>query len=370
MTNTEKVFLALLRAGLWEQEVFLQPYEPVDFNAVYKLAEEQSVTGLIAGGIEQIKDIRLKKLEVRPFLIKSISIERRNSSMNEFVSWLFKRLREEGISPVLVKGQGVAQCYARPQWRAAGDIDLFLSDSDYSKSKEVLKPISTSVDDEVAVKKHIGMQLSGFEVELHGTLKALISNRWDKCLADIQDDIFNMREVRTWNNDGVDIYLPKADNDIVLIFSHFLKHFYKGGIGLRQVCDWCRLIYTYHDSINIHLLGARLQRMDVMPEWKAFASLAVDYLGMPKEFIPFYEKSRGNSRKASQILSIIFETGNFGHNKDTSYYRKHSYLIIKFISFFRWVKEYARSFIIFPRNTLRVFWRMLTFGLSVTAQGK
>ena len=26
--------------------------------------------------------------------------------------------------------------------------------------------------------------------------------------------------------------LPSANNDVVFVFTHFLKHFYKGGIGL------------------------------------------------------------------------------------------------------------------------------------------
>ena len=47
--NTQ-VFFALLRAGLWKQGVRLQPYGDIDFQAVYDLADEQSVVGLIAAG--------------------------------------------------------------------------------------------------------------------------------------------------------------------------------------------------------------------------------------------------------------------------------------------------------------------------------
>lgn len=44
--------------------------------------------------------------------------------------------------------------------------------------------------------------------------------------------------------------MPRAEEDVVYVFAHILQHFFKGGIGLRQICDWCRLLYTYRDSLN------------------------------------------------------------------------------------------------------------------------
>ena len=58
-----ETFFALLRAGLWEQDIALQPYGDVDFDDIYKLAEGQSVIGLIAAGIEHVVDVKVKKLE-------------------------------------------------------------------------------------------------------------------------------------------------------------------------------------------------------------------------------------------------------------------------------------------------------------------
>ncbi len=50
--------------------------------------------------------------------------------------------------------------------------------------------------------------------------------------------------------------------------------------------------------------------MGLMSEWKAFAALLVDYLGMPVEALPVYDPDRKWSRKASRILSFVLETGN------------------------------------------------------------
>ena len=59
-------------------------------------------------------------------------------------------------------------------------------------------------------------------------------------------------------------------------------------VGLRQFCDWCRLLWTYRRSINVGLLEARLNEMGLVSVWKAFGAFAVEYLGMPGEAMPLY----------------------------------------------------------------------------------
>ena len=115
---------------------------------------------------------------------------------------MVSKLGEDNVKAVLVKGQGVAQTYSRPLWRASGDVDLFLSDSNYEGAKKVLCPVADSVDPEDLDRKHLAIQISGFEVELHGTLKVCISKRWDDCLARVQSDVFENGGTRIWNNDG------------------------------------------------------------------------------------------------------------------------------------------------------------------------
>lgn len=111
----------------------------------------------------------------------------------------------------------------------------------------------------------------------------------NKVIAEVQTSIFNGGEVRSWDNGDTTVYLPSPDNDVILVFSHILEHFFIEGVGLRQVCDWCRLLWTYRGSLDVELLGERLRAAGIMREWKAFASLAVDTLGKPEEAMPFYD---------------------------------------------------------------------------------
>jgi len=73
-----------------------------------------------------------------------------------------------------------------------------------------------------------------------------------------------------------------------------------------------------------------------MSEWKVFSALAVEWLGMPVEAMPFYSSSALIRWKVRRILlGFVMETGSFGHNRDMSYYNRYPYLIRKAISLWR-----------------------------------
>ena len=120
-------------------------------------------------------------------------------------------MQQSGIYTLLVKGQGIAQCYERPSWRANGDVDFFLSDDNYEKAKVFLTPMATSVDDERVWDKHLGMTIDLWAVELHGRLYCGLSSRIDKELDRVYHNTFYDGAVRSWNNDQVQVFLLEAE---------------------------------------------------------------------------------------------------------------------------------------------------------------
>ncbi len=349
--NTVNAFFTMVRAGLWEKEVRLLSYGEVRFADVFQLAEEQSVVGVVAAGIEHVADTKLQKKDVLQFIGNCMQIERNNQLMNCFIGSIVEKMREAGIATVLVKGQGIGQCYERPLWRTSGDVDLFFDAENYEKAKEFLPSLAATVESENKRKKHFAMHFTPWIVELHGLMPTEISERINAGVERVQHDIFQNDGIRVWKNDGVDVYLPSPDNDAIIIFTHFLQHFFVGGVGLRQICDWCRLLWKYRDTIDRSLLEKRLLEMGIVSEWKAFAAFVVDYLGMPVEAMPLYEQGPSWSRKAKRICREVLEAGNFGHNKDNSYRSRYPKLIEKSITFFRRFGEYIRLFTIFPADT-------------------
>ena len=353
VNNCQQIFLELLQGGLWGKEVRLLPFGEIDYAAILKLAEEQSVVGLVAAGLEHVKDVKVPQEWALQFAGQTLQLEQRNKAMNAFVAKLIEDLRKADVYCLLVKGQGVAQCYEKPLWRASGDVDLLLSKDNYEKAKACLTPQAGQVEEEDEEKMHLGLTIDGWLVELHGTLYTCFSKKINRLIDSVQHSIFCGGEVRSWDNGGTVVYLPSADNDVILVFTHILEHFFIEGVGIRQICDWCRLLYCYREKLDLRVLESRIRKVGLMKEWKAFASLAVDWLGMPKEAMPFYDERF--SQKGVGVLKLVMEAGNFGHNKDLSYRIRYKGTTYKVVSLWRRMKDFVRFIPLFPLDVPRFF---------------
>ncbi len=369
-----KAFFELLRAGLWADvestDLRNQGFVVyLDWEKVYQLAEEQSVVGVVLAGIEHSNAKPPQELLLQ-WIGEVQMLEQQNKAMNGFVAEVIEKLRTAEVYSLLLKGQGIAQCYEKPLWRCCGDVDLFLSDDNYKRAKELLVPLASEVENEFVREKHLGMTIDGFVVELHGTLRSGLSSRVERGLDEIKKAVFYEGKVRSWSNGGTQVFLLNADEDVVYVFTHMLQHFFKEGLGLRQVCDWCRLLWTNKNSLNLGLLESRIRKMGLISEWKAFGAFAVDYLGMPSEAMPFYSDDDKWKKKADIICAFILEVGNMGHNRDMSYFEKYPYLIRKVCSMGRRCGDLMRHARLFPMDSLRFFPRIMFNGLTSAVRGE
>jgi len=362
LSNNQEAFLALVRAGLWEKEVRLTQYEPINYKEVYRLAQEHAVVGLVAAGLEHVVDIKVSTEDVLVLVGEALQLEQRNTAMNSFIAVLIEKMRNAEIYTLLIKGQGIAQCYERPLWRASGDVDLLLSDSNYELAKSFLMPLSVNKSLELKGEKHFKLTIETWSVELHGNLPTTVSSKIDRVINTIVQDTFYGGNVRSWINNDVYIFLPEENNDVILVFTHILKHLFYGGIGLRQFCDLCRLLWYYKESLDKTLLENRIKQMGVLSEWKSFAAFAVHTLGMPESVLPCYSDEPKWDKKANRLGSIILEYGNFGHSKECYSYRSRPFVIRKALSFCRNTRESMRLFRVFPYDTTRTWFRMVWFG--------
>lgn len=392
LNKNRQCFVELLKAGLWGDLRSVQEYkgfmvqDSVDWNKVYQLAQEQSVQGIVLRGIEELKAEGLELSVPRVLLLQWIGevrvIEQQNKDMNAFVAELFGRLREAGINALLVKGQGIAQCYEKPLWRMSGDVDLLLDAENYEKAKALLLPLTSDVEPEFVFLKHLGMTISGWTVELHGSLRPRLTKKIDGMVEALQKEVHDGGKVRlaefgSPNGSKVQVALPAPDEDVLFVFCHILQHFYYEGVGLRQICDWCRLLYTYRDSLDHGLLESRIRKAGLMTEWKAFGAMAVKYLGMNPEDVPFLgtmfnvasrpiagakDNDSRLDRKADWIMEFILEVGNFGHSREHA--TGQSFLKDKLFTLRRRTVDSARHFMIFPKNAFRIWLSLIAHGAA------
>ena len=370
--KTDDVFFALLRAGLWgkAEDISLRD---VDWESVYGIAREQTVAGFVADGISVMKKadpaMAVSPAVQNSFMQTVLGSEMRNRQMNATLSHLCKVLSENGICALVLKGQGVALDYLQPSHRQPGDIDFFLDDKNYQAASALLSPKAAKVDEENLVKKHLGMHFGDIEVELHGTMRVDFGKRVNEVMDNIQFDLFRKKDFRKWDCGGTEVLLPSIDFDALFIFMHFIQHFYHGGLGLRQICDWTMHLHRFADNVDRELLEHRLTELGMMREWKVFGWLAVNRLGLPADEMPFYDAECGGV--VEKVWESMKLSGNFGKKRNAGRdVDKEPYLYRKTKSLVGHVRWIARHFDVSYYNTFRSFWSMLTSGVSAVLKGK
>ena len=366
---TQRQFFALLRSGLWNEVPDRTAFAAeVDWEALYRLAFEQTVVPLVTDGINRLpaEFLPAKPDRLDPFLGDMMATARRNAQLDAFIPKMFAALA--GIPVVLVKGQSLAQDYPDPTRRQPGDIDLLLLPESYQAAKDILLPKATKVLEEETVVYHQGMRFRSIEVEIHGSISTLMSRKLDRKLAAMLQEQFDGRPFPTVPIGGTEIPVPEAGFYAVYIFVHFLQHYWSGGVGLRQLVDWTMFCSVHKREIHPVLLEKALQNLGLLDLWKAFTGFAQEYLGCPAEKLPL--AAAPDPVRNARIWRYILRCGNFGKNADRTR-KPEPYLIRKLHSFWRLVvADRLRHFRVFPKESLRFFFGAFGYGLQILAKGE
>lgn len=314
-SNTIEQFFALIRSGLWGGKAASSPFDGgADWAALLRLASMQSLTGIFADGAGTLPRELMPPAETARRLFVTVeSIRRANRRLDTVLAELEAGLRREGIEGILLKGQGVARAYLHPELRMCGDIDLYPGKGDaYLRCCEIVRSLGESEGREDESEKHFHFNRRGCSIEIHSHVMLaadpFVNRRLQRWTDEMLDDPSKLRHVEI---NGVEVNLPPVDFDAVFILQHIANHLLKGGIGLRQLCDWSRYLHVHAAEIDRARLGNNLRTLRLMNCWQLFGWLAVNRLGLPEAEMPFY--SPRHEKRALRCLRIILRKGNFGH---------------------------------------------------------
>ena len=354
MTRCQLQFLELLRSGLWGKPADSSLFcGEVDWSAVVDMAKDQTVALLVADGYSSLPPEMQPPKQVQ-FRIEAYRVKTAQAhiTLNQALAELSRILSDNGIHHVLFKGQGLAQNYINPLSRVCGDIDLYVGQKNLEKAKSIVDGFGESDGKDTESGKHIHCKRDGVDFELHKIAESLelpLEN-W-RYQAWTRRHLSENGEFEYFDIDGTKVKLPPTQFNVLYVFYHFLHHFQQGGIGLRQVCDWTRLLHTHAGEYDWGVLRKDLKAFGLTSAWRLFGQIAVDFLGLPEQEMPLYPGSAG--RKAHLVMDEIFHFGNFGRKARASNSpRPKRYYSGKLHSFRNNLKSHFRLFKIFPLRTL------------------
>ena len=362
--HIQDVFFSLLRSALWGVPAQI-PSDFKDWKAVAVLARSQSVLGLVGEELMSCEMPKELKAKVRTLVMRTVMT---HAKLNSVLSQVVDALDKGGVPSVLLKGQGIAAYYPKPELRQCGDIDLYVGTEAYARSYEILKQTGASMEDARALQvgKHYNASYGQIEVEVHRYTEVYPFRKYNDVYQKASDA--GMTEgLVPMSFSGVTVATPEDTFNAFFIFSHLFHHFLTSGIGLRQFCDWMVFLRARKDGIDKERLGNILTDMDMMKPWQAFGCVLVEHLGLPVSEFPFYDQAMNTC--VNRILSRVLSEGNFGQERDVVTKRGRSYLLNKTRSFFGHITRTAVLLRLFPRQALRQFFYTLASGLAKTKNG-
>ena len=370
MDRAQTQFLELLRAGLWGVAADPDNFKPdsTDWRAVLRIAKEQTMMVVVTDGIETLpKEMWPPKEVMMRLAMMRVKTSQAHQLLNSTIAQIVSALEAEGVHSVLLKGQGIAQNYRRPESRTCGDIDLYTGLGGYQRAYEIIESLHEGRPHKEAAEctHHLHTDLNGVEVEIHRQASFIHGKRMDanfqKWTRESMDEEFGSGRLESWDNGGTAVGLAPATYNAFFILHHAVRHMTTEGVGFRQICDWVMLLHKCHAQVDAEVLGRKLKELRMTRIWQEFGRLAVNFLGLPVEELPLAPKDIAPTRRTHKLLQHIFISGNFGRFDANG--RDHSevpYLVRKWRSFTFQSKRLAKLFRLFPGYATAYMWHWFT----------
>lgn len=370
--NLQEQFFILLRIGLWGGIADPLKFPPeTNWKEIYRLSQQQTVVGVVYDGLSTLPtSSQPEPVLLRQWYTHVMKIEQSHELLDQQLTKIIPLMHSEGIYPVLLKGQGVAQNYPNPIRRQCGDIDLYVGKKDCKKATLILSRLGAQAESKTKKNnsKHESFYLNKVNIELHFLVEKLRNPFYNRRFQQWTEYHLKREKINTWHINSTGILLPPINFDALYIFTHIYHHFISGGVGLRQLCDWTLYLHAFRNKIEQQELFKDLKALGLIHAWQIFGHIAVEKLGLANKEFPFYT---GNYNKHSQkILDNIFQTGNFGfYNPD---HEKHpsGYFSGKLHSFSLKQKRLLSILPILPKDVLTFYLWYCYSGINNILTGK
>lgn len=278
------LFLALVRSGLHERPLASEELQlaraatAADWAAILTAARQQTVLGQLYQAIFLLPpDVKPPEAIVTALMSDALRAVRHSYAVYATTEHLVERLQAAGLSPVIMKGVIVAAFYKHPEFRAAGDIDLYLPVGESDKAHALLEDRKKSPDGSLTGR------FEGTDIDLHDHYFDL------HCAAE------KLPTIGT----------PEAT--LLMLSSHILKHAIGSGVGLRQLCDMAMAVQALGRQCDPTAVRELFRRTGTLRWNRLLFSFLTDYLEITD---PVFMSEHISP---APLLKIVLEGGNFGH---------------------------------------------------------
>ncbi len=283
--------------------------EPIklDYQKLFDLANQHQISALIYNQIYNFDDFPedIKQRWKRDAL--KINAFQTRKTMK--ILQVYRQFLNQGVKVLIVKGLVCRSLYPQPDNRQSNDEDLYVQKEEYEAVKDILLKNNFTVISEKADVTTFIDPVSGLSIELHTALFSLESRAYGNYQRYF-DQAFD--ECIVHRIDGVEVYSLEYTQHLLFLILHFVKHFFHGGVGIRQVVDIVMYSEAYGEKIDWDKL------YDILKDLNIYV-LIVNLFAMAHDLLEFdYTKIRvpeGIDKSDYQdLFDDIMDAGIFGQS--------------------------------------------------------
>ena len=245
----------------------------LDYSKLYELSNQHQISALIFNQIYSFDDfpVEIKQIWKRD----AIKINAFQTRKTMKILHLCKQFSKQNLRVLIVKGLICRALYPQPDNRQSNDEDLYVQKEEYEAVKDILlKNNFTVISESNDVTTFID-PVSGLSIELHTALFSLESKAYGNYQRYF-DQAFDKCIVHSI--DGVEVYSLEYTQHLLFLILHFVKHFFHGGVGIRQVVDIVMYSEAYGDKVNWDRLYDILKDLNIYVLITSLFAMAHDRL--------------------------------------------------------------------------------------------
>ncbi len=167
------------------------------------------------------------------------------SKRSEDFSRIYRKLREKGLAPLVVKGISCRRLWKNPDARPSGDEDLLIRPEWLDDVLAVMEECGLAVSREGDVVCY--SPLSGLTIEIHTSLFPTDSEYFSG-FNSYFGTVFASPD--SFTACGTEFLTPEPTLFVTYLFLHALKHFVHSGVGIRQLFDISLFAENYGQKID------------------------------------------------------------------------------------------------------------------------
>ncbi len=339
-------FFELIQLALGERNFLSHKPTEEEWLDAYRMAEKQALTGILFYAVERINGEEQAAMPPMPLFYQwlgdSLQIENRNKEVNYAAEQLTRIFKGGGLRSCVLKGQGIATLYPKPERRQSGDIDLWV-EGGREKVLKFLKASYLGVGH--VVIHHVDARIiDGVETEIH-FIPVYACNPF--LHHKLQNFFRRYSDVQFSNYDKeLGFSYPTLSFNAVYILADIYMHFLYEGIGLRQIIDYYYVLKNLGDDER------RQSATDIKEAGlKKFAGAAMCVLKQVCGMDETLFVAELDNRRGKLLIEEIMRSGNFGKYDDRLSGRDENNLIsFNFVA----LKRQMRFFRYYPMDILSI----------------